>query len=211
VTRSCCILRAVRPNPSLESGLSTAGRSARTLGHAEMRRASTASNPSFSTRGPVEISPAATRKSEGAAEGHAEPEGTANTHSGTGFARAKTRQTLRPLQHSAAHGRDEEHVAPCRQHRVLPATARTTPPSFTARGARKTRRFLSSQAAVATWPAPWRHVPSNSAPSQFRASAPAWPNPSLKRSANGMPPGPGRRYTVHFRLPGPGGTPSAPA
>ena len=29
--------------------------------------------------------------------------------------------------------------------------------------------------------------------------------------ANGRPPGPGRRYTVHFRQPGPGVMPLAPA
>ena len=38
----------------------------------------------------------------------------------------------------------------------------------------------------------------------------AWPNPSVKASPNGMPPGPGRRYAVHFRQPGPGVMPSAP-
>ena len=32
----------------------------------------------------------------------------------------------------------------------------------------------------------------------------ALPNPSLKRSANGRPPGPVWRYAVHFRQPGPG-------
>jgi hypothetical protein len=37
------------------------------------------------------------------------------------------------------------------------------------------------------------------------------PNPSLKGSANGRPPGPGRRYAVHFRQPGPGVLPLAPA
>jgi hypothetical protein len=37
------------------------------------------------------------------------------------------------------------------------------------------------------------------------------PNPSLKRSANGRPPGPGWRYAVHFRQPGPGVLPSSPA
>ncbi len=37
------------------------------------------------------------------------------------------------------------------------------------------------------------------------------PNPSLKRSANGRPPGPGRWYAVHFHRPGPGGLPSSPA
>ena len=36
-------------------------------------------------------------------------------------------------------------------------------------------------------------------------------NPSLKRSANGMPPAPGRRYAVHFRHPGAGVLPSSPA
>jgi hypothetical protein len=36
------------------------------------------------------------------------------------------------------------------------------------------------------------------------------PNPSLKRSDNGRPPGPVWRYAVHFLSPGPGVTPSAP-
>jgi hypothetical protein len=37
------------------------------------------------------------------------------------------------------------------------------------------------------------------------------PNPSLKRSANGRPPGPGLWYSVHFHSPGPGVLPSSPA
>jgi hypothetical protein len=37
------------------------------------------------------------------------------------------------------------------------------------------------------------------------------PNPSLKRSANGRPPGPGLWYSVHFHRPGPGVLPLAPA
>jgi hypothetical protein len=37
------------------------------------------------------------------------------------------------------------------------------------------------------------------------------PNPSLKRSPNGRPPGPGRWYFVHFHRPGPGVLPLAPA
>ena len=39
----------------------------------------------------------------------------------------------------------------------------------------------------------------------------AWPNHSLKRSANGRPPGPVWRYAVHSRQPGPGVLPSSPA
>jgi hypothetical protein len=37
------------------------------------------------------------------------------------------------------------------------------------------------------------------------------PNPSLKRSTSGGPPGPVWRYAVHFRQPGPGVPPLAPA
>ena len=39
----------------------------------------------------------------------------------------------------------------------------------------------------------------------------ARPNQSLKRRANGMPPRPGLRYSVHFLSPGPGVIPSSPA
>ena len=39
----------------------------------------------------------------------------------------------------------------------------------------------------------------------------AVPNPSFKPSPNGMPRGPGRRYAVHFRQPGPRVTPLVPA
>ena len=39
----------------------------------------------------------------------------------------------------------------------------------------------------------------------------ALPNPSLKRSATGRPPAPGRWYAVHFHRPGAGVLPSAPA
>jgi hypothetical protein len=45
----------------------------------------------------------------------------------------------------------------------------------------------------------------------FRGFVGAAPNLTLKRSTNGMPPGPGRRYAVHFRQPGPGAMPLAPA
>ena len=46
----------------------------------------------------------------------------------------------------------------------------------------------------------------------LRAGRADWiANPSLKRSANGRPPGPVWRYAVHFRQPGPGVLPSSPA
>ena len=40
---------------------------------------------------------------------------------------------------------------------------------------------------------------------------PVRPNPSFKPSTNGAPRGPGRRYPVHFRQPGPRGTPLVPS
>ena len=43
------------------------------------------------------------------------------------------------------------------------------------------------------------------------SSGAALPNPSLKRSTNGMPPGPGLRYAVHFLSPGQGVLPLCPA
>ena len=45
----------------------------------------------------------------------------------------------------------------------------------------------------------------------LRSIKAALPNPSLKRSANGRPPGPGPRYGVHFLSPGPGVLQSSPA
>ena len=54
------------------------------------------------------------------------------------------------------------------------------------------------------------HVRQVSYPSMAPVRA-ARPNPSFKRSANGRPPSPGRRYAVHFRQPGLGVLPSSPA
>ena len=49
-------------------------------------------------------------------------------------------------------------------------------------------------------------------PAAIVSSVPQYrPNPALKRSTNGKPPGPVWRYTVHCRQPGPGVLPLAPA
>jgi hypothetical protein len=61
------------------------------------------------------------------------------------------------------------------------------------------------RACVGLWQARFRLARCPHAASQ------AWPNPSLKRSTNGRPPGPVWRYAVHFRQPGPGVLPLAPA
>jgi hypothetical protein len=46
---------------------------------------------------------------------------------------------------------------------------------------------------------------------QAKPPSTALPNPSVKRSANGVPPSPGHGYAVHSPWPGLGGTPSSPA
>ncbi len=48
-------------------------------------------------------------------------------------------------------------------------------------------------------------------PAFQHSSSPVRPNQSLKPSPAGGPPGPGCRYAVHFRQPGPGVPPSVPA
>jgi len=176
-----------------------------------MPRANTAAILSFRTRKPMKFGSVAARKSEEAAKHHAAPEGTANTNSGTGFARAKTVDDEQQQQAAVAHGREEEQSTPPRHHCVEQTVGRVQSPCSQPRGARKEMRFCGSQAAVATCPAPRLHMSRNSPHSQLRAPAPAWPNPSLKRSANGRPPAPGRWYAVHFHRPGAGVLPSSPA
>ena len=71
--------------------------------------------------------------------------------------------------------------------------------------------FTSFAALPATGQPAWRgwlgYVPCSS---PLAASA-ARPNPSVKLSPNGGPRGPGRRYAVHFRQPGPRIPPLVPA
>ena len=203
VRRTFSASRAWRPTAG--AGLT------QTLGHAEVQRARTASSPSFSTRRPARFSIMAARKSDETAANHVEPEGTANTNSGTGFARAKAVDDQHHQQAAVAHGLEEEQSTPLRHHRAEPTLGRVQSPCPQPSGARKKVRSCGSQAAVATCPAPCLHMPRNSPHSQLRAPAPAWPNPSLKRSANGRPPSPGRWYSVHFHRPGLGVLPSSPA
>ena len=71
-------------------------------------------------------------------------------------------------------------------------------------------RYGRQRGAGSAWGGP-RGVTGPGQAQHTRAQGAALPNPSLKRSANGRPPGPGRRYVVHCRLPGPGVLPSSPA
>ena len=147
-------------------------RLARTLGHAKMPRASIAAILNFRTRKLATFGSAATRKSEEAAEHHAEPEGRANTNSSTSCACAKAVDDQHHQQVGAAHGREEEQSTQLRHHCAEPTLGRMQSPCSQPRGARKKTRSCGSQAAVATCPAPRLHMPRNSPHSQLRTPAP---------------------------------------
>jgi len=155
---------------------------------------------SIGTSRPAHSGTAATRRSGQTAEDNAAPEGPANTNTGTGFARAKICQPPRRPRSSVALGRDEER--PCHAYKVavLASSRRTKPKTISL--------FSNSRGSMVS--TPWRLVSKSAASFRCGAAARAWPNPSLNRSANGMSPGPGRRYAVHFRQPGPGAIPSSP-
>ena len=176
-----------------------------------MPRANIAASLDFRTKGRAKLDSVAARNSEDAAERHAEPEGTANTSSGTGLTRAKAVCGQHHQQAAVAHGREEEQSIPLRHHRAAPTWERIRSPYSWPPNLPNTTRFVGSQAPVASWPAPCLHVQSHSPHSQACAPSPAWPNPSLKRSANGRPPAPGRWYAVQFHRPVAGVPPSSPA
>ena len=167
-----------------------------------MSRANIAPILSCRTRRPAKFGSAPARKSEEAAEQHAELEGTANTDSGTGFARAKAVDDQHHQQAALADGREEEQSTPLRHHCAEPTLGRMQSPCSQPRGARRAIRSCGSQAAVATCPPPCLHMPRNSPHSQLRAPAPAWPNPSLNRTRYGRRRKPRLPCLRHFCSPG---------
>jgi len=95
-----------------------------------MQRASIVAMFSFRTRRPADSNDAASRMTGQTAEDNAEPDGTANTDTGTGFARAKICQPSRRPRSSVAHGRHEN----CPRHAyevVALAPSRRTKPKTT--------------------------------------------------------------------------------
>ena len=71
--------------------------------------------------------------------------------------------------------------------------------------------FAKPAASPSRLPAPCRWQSARGIPGGSAGSEPVVPNPSFKPSPNGVPRGPGRRYAVHFRQPGPRVTPLVPA
>jgi hypothetical protein len=92
----------------------------------------------------------------------------------------------------------QEHRQSHRSHRGTKTKINTTVCPF--------HQATRINGAVHTPDKPWRRKGRS-----IIAAVPVQPNTSLKLSTNGMPPGPGHRYGVHFLWPGPGGTPLAPA
>ena len=149
---------------------------------------------------------ATARTSDSTAEHHCKPEGKANTDSGVSFVSAEARQGGWQQSAVVPLGRDESKL------HGLPTAARVKSrlkaAQHHARHPRHISRFLSARCHCAAWLAP-RLINSRGA-----STAQLWhagPNPSFKPSPNGVPRGPGRRYAVHFRHPGPRATPPVPS
>ena len=152
-----------------------------------------------------------TRQSPRAARDHAAPEGTANSKSGTGFARAIASRYRTDSAAVVGRGRDEERGA-CVH--LNAETAGTSQVLARAPGLEEKQKTLRAMVL-------YRHALRGRA--ACRASTggrevfahvhhrKAGPNTSLKLSTNGGPRGPGGRYVVHFRQPGPRVPPSVPA
>ena len=89
-------------------------------------------------------------------------------------------------------GKKRRRLAGIRRSATISATACCSPESSRNWSPRQNRQDSSNQG-------------------RQRRPSRAGPNPSVKPSPNGGPPGPGHRYGVHFLWPGPGVPPSAPA
>ena len=98
-----------------------------------------------------------------------------------------------------ARNQDHEHKA------VVRAARRAAPCNFLALAADTEYRDCSCRGAQREAESRSHEILSCCQPRKLM------PNPSLKRSANGRPPAPGRWYAVHFHRPGAGVLPSSPA
>ena len=112
---------------------------------------------------------------------------------------------------------DEDKVLPNRRARTE-VTAEKKKVAYVLAALQGARRHAEVQAGAAD--AEYRDCSCRSAERQAQWLAKKYticamqavlPNPSLKRSANGRPPSPGRWYSVHCHRPGLGGLPSSPA
>ena len=125
---------------------------------------------------------------------------------------------FQPVERVPAHGcrEREKHRSKAAQHAVSKVSEQSanTVALIARRGAPCKVRSTPRRRGVPRLLSRWRCTGSTISGMQNHHSGKRrarMPNPSLKRSANGRPPGPVWRYAVHFRQPGPGVLPSPPA
>ena len=92
-----------------------------------------------------------------------------------------------------------------------PVTARAYLSSSAAAAGILTARHILQRGAAHSRNTPAKAAGASGTVSFLMVATTVRPNPSVKRSANGRPPGPPSRYGVHFLLCGPGVLPLAPA
>ena len=152
---------------------------------------------------------ATARTNDSTAEYHCKPKSEANTDSSERLVSAEARQGARQESAVVPHGRGESKL-----HGVATAAraqSRFKAARHQARHIGPQSRFLSARCRCAAWLAARLIKRLNSRAASVAPLRHAGPNPSFKPSTNGVPRGPGRRYAVHSRHPGPRVTPLAPA
>ena len=184
-------------------------RLARTLGPATIPHSSIAANFD-GQHGKASVATFATvRTSDSTAEHHCKPEGKANADSGVSFVTSEARQGAWRVPTVLPHGREESklHVMAT----AAEAQSRLKAARHYAHHPRQKSRFLSARCHCAALLAAQLINRLNSRAASIAQLRHAGPNPSYKPSTNGVPRGPGRRYVVHFRHPGPRVTPLVPS
>ena len=138
----------------------------------------------------------------------AEHGGPAGTSCSSGLVAAAGRLGLQLRSATTAHEREGKNSVATLATARLAATEENAPRSSRHRSTPPKDRCPLPAVAVGS---PARRVTSLKAEvSKTVLTYATAPNPSVKARPNGKPPGPGRRYAVHFRRPGPGVLPSVP-
>ena len=134
--------------------------------------------------------------------------GPAGTRCSSGFVAAAGRFGFQLRSATAAHEREAKNSVATLATARLAATEENAPRSPRHRSTPSQNRCPLPAVAAGS---PGRRVTSLKAEvSKTVLTYATAPNHSVKARPNGKPPGPGRRYAVHFRRPGPGGLPSVP-
>ncbi len=151
------------------------------------------------------------QQSPQAARDRAAPEGTAKSKSGTGSARAIAARHRTDSPAVMGRGREEERGARVTLNAATAGTSQALARAPGLEERKKTVRAIVLHRHALRERTVLRTRSGGREAVAYGHYRKAGPNPSVKPSPNGGPRGPGRRYVVHSRQPGPRVPPSVPA